>query len=240
MRYLETIYFEDEYSEQAYPQRLCNYLAQEHFYLLEDKKKIFKGNLLDVGSGKGNHVVGFHRLGYTVSGLDKRDECVDVLRTMNILATIKKSDIEHDRFPFDDNTFDWIFSKSALEHVRNIDNFMHETLRVLKAGGRVVFMTPSWESQYKFFWDDYTHVTPFTRKSLQNAMKINGFENVTCDFFLQLPLVWKYPFFKLATQCISFMFPDTFKWRNREQSKARKWLRFSKEKMLLAVGEKKI
>ena len=51
--YLETIYFRDEYSEKAYPQKLCNYIYENII-----KKKLSKTEglkLLDVGSGKGNH-----------------------------------------------------------------------------------------------------------------------------------------------------------------------------------------
>lgn len=238
MNYLKTIYFDDEYSENAYPQKLCNYLSEKFFYFLEDKQKIYKGKILDIGSGKGNHLLAFYRLGYIVSGIDKRQECVQALKKINLPIEIKTVDIENDRFPFDTNTFDWVFSKSVLEHVRNVDNFISEALRVLKPGGRVVFMTPAWESQYKFFWDDYTHVTAFTRKSLQNALKINNFENVKSDYFLQLPAIWKYPFLKIAAQFIAFIFPDSLKWLDHEQSQPRKWLRFAKEKMILATGVK--
>lgn len=239
MSYLDVIYFSDEYSEKAYPSKLCRYLAEKYFFARENGQKAFKGTLLDVGSGKGNHLVAFHRLGYDVRGLDKRDECTQALKKIGIPVDIRECDIETDKFPFPDKTFDWVYSKSVLEHVRNIDNFMQETLRVLKPGGKAVLLTPAWESQYKFFWDDYTHVTAFTRKSLQNAMKINGFANVRSDFFLQLPLVWKYPCLQVMTEIIARIFPDCLKWKDHEQSQPRKWLRFSKEKMLLASGEKK-
>lgn len=230
--YLETIYFADEYSEDAYPQKLCNHISENYFSASAGKQAVHGGKLLDVGSGKGNHLVGFSRCGYEVYGLDKRKECVEILEDF----TIKECDIEKDPFPYEDNTFDWVFSKSVLEHVWNTDNFLYETLRVLKPGGRAVLMTPAWESQYKLFWDDYTHVKAFTRKSLQNAMKINGFQNVHVSLFLQLPFIWKYPYLSFVAKIIALL-PDSLKWRDYEQSEARKLLRFSKEKMLLAVGE---
>jgi len=108
---------------------------------------------------------------------------------------------------------------------------------VLKPGGMAVLMTPDWKSQHDFFWDDYTHVKAFTRKSLQNAMIINGFENVDCSYFLQLPIVWKYRWIKCITHLIALL-PDSLKWKDKEQREFRTWVRFSKEEMLLAVGYK--
>lgn len=231
--YLDTIYFTDEYAEDAYPQRLCNHIFENYLSDSMVRQPARGERLLDIGSGKGNHLVGFSRCGYEVYGLDKRKECVEILKDF----TVKECDIEKEPFPYEDNTFDRIFSKSVLEHVWNTDNFLNETLRVLKPGGRVVLITPAWESQYKLFWDDYTHVKAFTRKSLQNAMKINGFQNVKVTMFLQLPFIWKYPYLRFITRLISLL-PDSLKWKDDEQSDARKLIRFSKEKMLLAVGEK--
>lgn len=232
--YLETIYFAEEYDESKYPQKLCSFVFDNYFknYLAENN--VNKGKVLDIGSGKGNHLVGFSRKGLEAFGLDKRKECLEVLENFDI----RECDIEKDRFPFEDDYFDFVFSKSVLEHVENTDNFLQETLRVLKPGGIAVMMTPDWKSQLKFFWDDYTHVKAFTRKSLQNAMKINGFSRVECDYFLQLPFVWKYPFFKVVARIISFL-PDSLKWKDKEESRPRKLVRFSKEKMLLVSGVKK-
>ncbi len=230
--YLETIYFRDEYNENAYPQRLCNHIFKNYF---SESPQNIKGNkLLDIGSGKGNHLVGFTRLGLECFGIDKRDECVSALDNF----TIKECNIETDPFPYDNDSFDFIFSKSVLEHVANADNFLSESFRVLKSGGIAVFMTPDWGSQYRFFWDDYTHVKAFTRKSLQNALLINNFQDVECSYFLQLPIVWKYPLVELFTKIIALL-PDKLKWKDKEEKEFRRLIRFSKEKMLLAVGVKK-
>jgi len=242
--YLEVIYPQEEYAEHLYPQKLCDYLSENYFYELEDGgverldgheeyDKVFGGKLLDIGSGKGNHLIGFYRCGYEAFGLDKRKECVEVLNDFDI----RECDIETDVFPYEDNFFSWIFSKSVLEHVSNTDNFMNESLRVLKPGGKVVFMCPAWESQYKLYWDDYTHVKPYTRKSLQNAMRMAGFSDVEVSYFLQLPFIWKRPYLEVITKVIALL-PDSLKWKNKEQSDARKLIRFSKEKMLFAVGGK--
>ena len=164
--YLETNYLRDEYGEEQYPQKLCNYIVDE--IILKDGDLSGK-KILDIGSGRGSHLVGFDRRGLHAFGLDKRKECIEALDSFDI----RECDLETESIPFEDNYFDYIYSKSVIEHVYNSDNFLSETLRILKPGGKAIIMCPDWGSQYKTFWDDYTHVRPWTRKSLQNALRIN-------------------------------------------------------------------
>lgn len=224
--YLETIYFKDESDENSYPQKLCDYLIKKYALTRAD-------SLLDVGSGKGNHLVGFVRRGFKAKGLDSKQECVDALKSFDI----RKCDIETEKFPFKDRFFDVVFSKSVIEHVLNSDNFFEESFRVLKKDGIAIIMTPDWDSQHRVFWDDYTHVKPWTRKSLQNVMRIKGFNQVRCKYFRQLPILWKYPCLKYICEIVS-LFPDSLKWKDKKEEQHRKFIRFSKEKMLLAVGVK--
>ena len=229
--YLDINYSREEYSESSYPQKLCNYIYERFF-----KNNIIKNyecKLLDIGSGRGNHLVGFSRKGISCYGLDKRKECIEVLNDF----TIKECDIETEAFPYEDNMFDFIFSKSVIEHVRNADNFVLETKRVLKKGGIAIIMCPDWGTQYQHYWDDYTHVQPWTRKSLQNCMRINGFEEVSCELFRQIPLLWKYPFLNIISYIVSFL-PQRFKWRDSKEEQFNTFVRFSKEKMLLCRATK--
>ena len=64
---------------------------------------------------------------------------------------------------------------------------------MLKPGGLLLSMVPDWESQHQKFYDDYTHVSPFTIVSLKNIQLVIGFDNVEVYKFRQLPIVWKYP-----------------------------------------------
>ena len=156
--YLETNYYNDEYGENDYPQRLCDHIIGNYFKIhFSDVTKL---SLLDIGSGKGNHLLGFSRRGMKVTGLDKRDECLDVLNDINIL----ECDLETEKIPFSDSSFDIVHSKSSIEHVNNTENFINESYRVLKKDGLALIMVPDWGSQYKTFYDDYTHVKPWTRK----------------------------------------------------------------------------
>jgi ubiquinone/menaquinone biosynthesis C-methylase UbiE len=205
-----------------YAFQLCKYISENYL----------KGSrLLDVGCGKGYHILCFEKCGFDAHGLDIRKE-IDTPK-------IKKCDIEIERFPHKDNSFDSIFAKSIIEHIVKPDNFLSECYRVLKPGGTIVILTPDWKSQLKFYWDDYSHYHPWTIKSLKDALIIFSFKNVECKYFLQLPFVWRYPFLMFIPRMISVL-PDFLKWKTKDMRNGedRKLIRFSKEKMLLAYGVK--
>ena len=229
--YLETHYIKNEYSEDSYPQKLCDHIV---FKYIQAHYPDFKGKtILDVGSGKGNHLVAFARRGLDVFGLDKIKDHNEALDQFEV----RECDLECEPFPFETDSLDIVFSKSVIEHVANADNFFAETRRVLKPGGLAILMCPDWGTQGHMYYDDYTHVKPWTRKGLQNAMKIHDFRSIHSMLFRQLPALWKYPVLEHLADLISLC-PESWKWKDADESQHREWIRFSKEKMLLATGVK--
>ena len=230
--YLKTIYFRDEQGVDDHPQKLCDHLIKKlispHF-----GPDAYSLSLLDVGSGKGNHLVGFARRNFVEKGVDSKQECIDALPDYDI----RECNIEKRPLPFEDESFDVVFSKSVIEHVYNVDNLLNECYRVLKKNGLIILMTPDWNTQHEMFWDDYTHVKAWTRKSLQNALKIKDFKLVECILFRQMPILWKHPWLKIICDIVALL-PHSFKWKDSNEEHHRPFIRFSKEKMLLATGVK--
>ena len=237
--YASLIYPSDEGN--PYPRKLCTHIY-ERFYRA---RAIAAQDLsfLDVGCSKGTHLDLFRavflsqnpQLSFKGFGSDVRDEGIGERG-----FEFRSCDLEREKLPFESDYFECVYSKSVCEHVLNADNMFSEIRRVLKPGGMLVCMTPDWKSQMTHFWDDYTHVKPWTRKGLRDCLIIHGFQNVDCELFYQLPHLWKTPWLTFVSRAVALVCPDRWKWKNREERNTRdnKFIRFSKELMLLAYGKK--
>jgi SAM-dependent methyltransferase len=101
--------------------------------------------LLDFGCGKGKMVKELSDHGYQVFGCDTKFDFVagddtDLLLQQEI---IRKIDLINYSLPFKDNTFDFIFSQSVFEHVKNYPETISEIARVLKPNGCCLHLFPS-------------------------------------------------------------------------------------------------
>lgn len=226
--YIKEMYPEDP--DNDYPKKLCDYISESYLGEFKDRNV----NFLEVGYGKGNHILLFSNIFKgNFSGIDINP--VDIPG-----VECKKCNLEFEKIDYPDNTFDIIFSKSVIEHVVNTDNFISEIRRVLKPDGCAIVMAPDWQSQMKNFFDDYTHVKPFTARSMTSAATINGLDNNRVEKMVQLPIVWKFPILKYACDIIDIVFPESFKWKTKSgrNTNDRKWVRFSKERMLICIARK--
>ncbi len=88
------------------------------------------------------------------------------------------ADFEKERIPANDNSFDIVICLALIEHLADPGFFLSEIKRVLKPGGVVWLSTPDLEVSKFSFWDDPTHVHPYTRKSLRMLLNMAGFSHV--------------------------------------------------------------
>jgi len=216
--YIDTIYDEKIRPQTSYLFQLSNYLF--HRFGMEGGYR-----LLDVGCGRGDLVRTFGSLGLIASGLDRERS------QAHVDIHIRYGDIESEPFPFDDEIFDVVFSKSLIEHLFDPTNFMKECFRILKPGGRIILMTPDWNSQAKIFFDDYTHRQPYNVTAVRDILKIFGFQKVNSETFYQLPILWKYPALKIVSYILQLLPLITMKSRI-------KFVRWSVELMVLGTGVK--
>lgn len=204
----------------AYPGKMTAYIA--------DRFQFQRGwRLLETGCGRGEFLRGFQEVGLEVVGVDMCHSSREFARDLDIQISI----IGQEPLPFEDASVDVIFSKSLVEHLANPEILMSEVDRLLKPGGLVITMTPDWESNQKTFYDDLTHVRPYTFKTLESLYEQFSLDLITVEKFYQLPIVWKYPAMRYFCRFLSLAAPSR---------SSNKFLRFSKELMLLAVGRKNI
>ena len=224
---MKNSYTEIHYGEELRPKNKYDYMVCKH--LADNYFKAKKGNLLDVCCGKGKHIEIFQEMGFDAWGIDME------LTTDNQM--IVKCNVDKEKFPFEDNTFDFILVKSAIEHVRNIYPFMEEVYRVLKKGGKVVILTCDWKAVHKIFYDDADHKSPFTKFSLKDLLLRYDFKDVSVDNFYYFPTLWKCRFLKIFPPIISFLCPIWLP-QTVKINPITKIIKFSKEKQIIGYGEK--
>ena len=84
---------------------------------------------------------------------------------------------ETDTLPIDTNSVDIVVSLAVIEHLRDSDNFLSEIFRCLKPGGIVYLSTPNFQLDFKNFYNDPTHVKPYTPESLKQLLNLSGFSS---------------------------------------------------------------
>ena len=89
------------------------------------------------------------------------------------------ADFNKDPLPFPDKKFDCILSLAVIEHVPNSAHLLAEVYRILKPGGIFYLSTPNFRFCYKTFYDDPTHTTPFTDKSISKLLELSDFKNIS-------------------------------------------------------------
>jgi SAM-dependent methyltransferase len=101
------------------------------------------GRLLEIGSVPCHITYLLDQLEYDVTGLDINPDRVIEFVNRTGLEVIQ-SDIERQRFPFSDDTFQYILFSEVFEHLRiNPINAIKEIHRVLEPGGTLLMTTPN-------------------------------------------------------------------------------------------------
>lgn len=219
--YVSVVYNELDRPLTTYPDKLARYLFQR----FDLKPGV---TFLDVGCGRGEFLRGFIGCGVAGYGVDQSQAAEQYCPN----STLKISDIENEGIPYEDNFFDVVYSKSVIEHFYYPERMVKEIFRVLKPGGIVITLCPDWAFNYRIYFEDYTHRTPFMQSSLRDIFLIHGFSDVVVERFRQLPLLWGVgKYLLLLAELTRLLAPSLLK-------RYSKWVRFSKEIMLLSCATK--
>lgn len=152
--------------------------------------------ILDLGAGQGNYLLIARQLKpqatFYVCDIENALSYEDLID-----IPFSKCDFDVEALPYDDNTFDHINCLHVLEHLKNPIFFIKECYRILKPGGTLYLETPdvrlTFVPHIPFltstegilnFWDDPTHIRPYSCPSLRKVTSMSFFKKTVSCFYV--------------------------------------------------------
>lgn len=161
--------------------RVRSKIYNSHFgqFLPPDKSS----HLLDVGCGNGSIVWWFQQLGYSdAMGIDISGEQIEVGKGLGVQNLVHGdlSELLKNR----QKDFSIIISRDVIEHLNKQDvvEMLSQCYSALQHGGKLLLQVPNGESPFfgRIRYGDFTHETAFSQSSLQQLLKMAGFNKVAC------------------------------------------------------------
>lgn len=156
------------YSDKQYKKKTDLWFEKLYF------DRWFKGNLgpiLDLGCATGNFIATHPDL---IEGVENDPDCLRSCQERGL--KVKNLNAGRDLDVLPDNYYNGVYAKQLIEHLVEPLEFLKQVRRLLKPGGTAVIITPNCPyALNRFFWDDYTHVRPLTRASLERLAFDAGF-----------------------------------------------------------------
>jgi ubiquinone/menaquinone biosynthesis C-methylase UbiE len=129
--------------------------------------------LLDLACGDGLDLAYYKTLGANVFGLDASEELVEIAKDKNPGIDIKIGVFE--KIPFEDNMFDVVLSKYAIQTSKNMYPIFSEICRILKPGGIMMYLVTHPFRQYferKEYQADYFEQKIVDSNILNNSILV--------------------------------------------------------------------
>lgn len=95
-----------------------------------------------------------------------------------------------------DGTVDFAFASNLFEHLTRgeLTATLAQLKRKLKPGGTLNLLQPNYRFAYREYFDDYTHVSVFSDRSLSDFLAAEGFRVIECrPRFLPLTIKSRFP-----------------------------------------------
>ena len=112
------------------------------FSLYVDFDELEGKDLLEVGCGSGIAVQLFAKAGANVTAVDLTPWAVETTRArlaaLDLPGTVLEADAES--LPFEDASFDVVFSWGVIHHTSDMEAALRELVRVCRSGGRLILM----------------------------------------------------------------------------------------------------
>lgn len=174
--------------------------------------------ILDLGAGHGTdlincrkNIVGGGKNSVELWALESYQPNIDLLKKQGI--KVRRFHIEKERFPFEDESVDFVIMNQVLEHTKEIFWIFSEISRILKKGGGCIVGVPNLASLHNrialLFGKQPTsvralgpHVRGFTKKDFMDFVEADGYFKV--EYFAGSNF---YPFPPRISRILARIFP---------------------------------
>jgi len=136
--------------------------------------------ILEIGGGTGGFAYQANRKGWKYVGIEPNRKLAGMLKKYGKIYSHTVPPILLKGL-----SFDVIYSSNVIEHINQneVFVFLEELTHRLDDKGLLIIMTPNYLDMQDYFWDcDYTHVTPFTKRRLEQLFSDVGLKIVNLDF----------------------------------------------------------
>lgn len=156
---------------------------------------------LELASGTGKTAILLEAEGWSVLASDASKEVLNTAESRGLKTEcFDASEV----FPFQDESFDFVFAGELIEHLFDVRLFLTECCRVLKSSGVLVLTTPNLatpKDRIRFLFGKmprqinpfheylYLHIRPFTAAGLKEALEVARFrETKIFSHFVEIDL----------------------------------------------------
>ena len=143
---------------------------------------IKKGRILDIGCATGFFLEAAKRKGWDVSGVEISPYSAAIAQERFGKDRVFSGPLE--AASYKDGFFDVVFMSDLVEHVKDLDLFLKEVFRIVKAGGIIAIVTPNIESlSYRIMrklWPHLKmeHLYYFSPSTMKRLLEREGFNPV--------------------------------------------------------------
>jgi ubiquinone/menaquinone biosynthesis C-methylase UbiE len=164
-----------------------NWPEKETRRLMKAMDGVVNGIVLDAGCGDGtfDRIICNHHPALTLYGMDISRTAVGKAVSDHLPQRLSFAVGDVVSLPFKDGMFDCVILVEVIEHVFDVPQLLGELKRVLKDGGRLFITTTDFNLLKKviiamflferYFYPTNPHIRIFTRKSLKDILRKNGF-----------------------------------------------------------------
>jgi len=207
------IAFGDEWSKfNSFSMEEITSIALKHYFDIVPKNYIKDKKLLDVGCGTGRWTKYVSQFAKTVDAVDPSRAIESAASLLTDCNNVRLSQVSVNDLPFDDNSFDFVFSLGVLHHIPDTALAMKQCVAKVKPGG--YFLTYLY---YNFDNRGITYKSVFQLSTLLRRVVCNlpsKLKDAICDVLaviIYIPLVWSATFFKnIGLRSISKKIPLHF------------------------------